>query len=376
MNRVQRQGAWLGTLAMCAVSGCASTDADSDMQAVRAEVEVPGAMDAPSGGEAAAQVGMPGPQGGSPGNPPPPPNQGAATPGTAGDLPSQPPADPPGGSTDDPGQAGAGGGQDAPPPTPPMGDTCLQPGNGSYEERGPYEIGTMDVSIGSSGMYTLFYPQPLEDNCLHPIVVWGNGTAVEGSGVYAFFNDNAASWGMVVAASHNANVGSGTFHNEAADYLLAQNEDSSSIFFQKLSTRVGTSGHSQGGFGAMRGSAHPNVQAAVTVGATGTSTDKVSVLVLTGTNDIGAGAFAGLDRAGGPMFVASWEGGDHFVTETLAGYVARDPGTLQMQRLYAAWFRCFLGDDQVACGMFYGGTPGGCGICSDPGWNMLGSSNM
>jgi len=293
-----------------------------------------------------------------------------------------------GSSAPDP-TAGAGaGGMDAPTsgtggmmtePTPRMGETCLQAGNGMYTERRPYEVGMMDVDLGmiedtqNSGMFTIFYPMPLEESCPHPIVAWGNGTTVRGSATYAFFNTNAASWGMVVAASHEDNTGSGNFHKKGIDYLLAQNADPSSMFYQKLSTRVGVSGHSQGGFGASRAFSHPNVESAVIVGATARSTDKISVIILTGTEDIASGATPG---GAGPSFVASWEGGDHVGTQTIAGYLARDPGTLQMQRLYAAWFRCFLADDSTACDMFYGGTPSGCGICSDMGWATLASANM
>jgi hypothetical protein len=44
--------------------------------------------------------------------------------------------------------------------------------------------------------------------------------------------------------------------------------------------------------------------------------------------------------------------------------------------LYAAWFRCFLADDQTACKLFQGGTPSGCGICKEPGWHVLSSRNL
>jgi hypothetical protein len=273
--------------------------------------------------------------------------------------------------------AGAGGTMTE--PTPRMGDTCLKPGNGMYTEQGPYQVGMMDVDLGmieasqNSGRFTIFYPMPFEAECLHPIVVWGNGTTVMGSGTYAFFNSNAASWGMVVAASHEDNTGSGNHHKAGIDWLLAQNADSSSMFYQKLSTRVGVSGHSQGGFGASRAFSHANVESAVIVGATARASEKVSVIILTGTEDIASGAMA---SGAGKMFVASWEGGDHVGTQTIAGYISRDPGTLQMQRFYAAWFRCFLADDQTACDMFYGGTPTGCGICSDMGWASLSSVNM
>jgi hypothetical protein len=276
--------------------------------------------------------------------------------------------------------AGTGGSGMQKPPTPHMGETCLMPGNGMYTEQGPYQVGMMDVDLGMiedgqhTGMFTIFYPMPLETECLHPIVAWGNGTTVMGSSTYAFFNTNAASWGMVVAASQEDNTGSGNFHKKGIDYLLAQNEDSSSMFYHKLSTRAGVAGHSQGGFGAVQGSSHPNVETAVLVGASGAASMKVSILVLTGTMDIASGATTA--GAQGPMFVASWDGGDHVTTETIAGYIGGDKGTLQMQRFYAAWFRCFLADDQTACKMFEGGAPDNCGVCKDMGWASLMSVNL
>jgi len=81
-------------------------------------------------------------------------------------------------------------------------------------------------------------------------------------------------------------------------------------------------------------------------------------------------------NAKGPMFVANWEGGDHVTTETVAGSLTGDKGSLQFTRLYAAWFRCTLGDDPVACKMFTGGAPGACGICKDTGWHSLTSKNL
>jgi hypothetical protein len=268
-------------------------------------------------------------------------------------------------------------------PLTPRGDkTCLKPGSGNYTEPGPYPVAMKEIDLGmiASGQHTgkfmIYYPNPLEASCLHPIVAWGNGTGVQGAGVYAFFNSNAASWGMVVAEAEEDNTGGGAFHKAGIDYLLKQNEDSTSMFYHKLSTRAGVSGHSQGGFGARVGSAHPNVQAAVVVGASMVSTAKVSALILTGTMDILMGAEGLVTGAKGPMFVGVWDGGDHVTTETVAGYIAKDKGTLQMQRLYAAWFRCFLADDKTACTMFAGGVPGNCGICKDPGWSKLASAQL
>jgi hypothetical protein len=311
-------------------------------------------------------------------------NRPPGTPGTAGTG-APPTGQPqPGTGVAGAGAAGAGaaGGMAQVPLTPHDTKTCLQPGNGNYGEPGPYKVGMMEVDLGMieasqhTGKFTIYYPSPLEASCLHPIVAWGNGTGVQGSGTYAFFTSNAASWGMVVAESQEDSTGSGNFHKAGIDYLLKQNTDPSSMFYNKLSARAGVSGHSQGGFGASVGASHPNVETAAIEGATMVASAKVSVLVLTGTADIVSGAECLVTGAGGPMFVAVWEGGDHVTTETLAGYITADKGSLQFQRLYAAWFRCFLADDDVACKMFSGGTPSGCGICKDPGWHVLASAKM
>ncbi len=264
------------------------------------------------------------------------------------------------------------------------GKTCLMAGSGKFGEPGPYMVGRKDVDLGmiqasqGTGKYTIFYPMQLEASCLHPIVAWGNGTGVTGSETYAFFNQNAASWGMVVIAAHDSNTGSGEFHKKALDYMLKENETEASIFYKKLSTRAGVSGHSQGAFGATAGASHPSVSVEVAVGGGGSTAAKMAMLCLTGTEDIVATSCpASIDRAGGPAFAASWEGGDHVTTQTIAGYLGRDPGTMALQRLYAAWFRCFLADDSVACDLFRGATPDACGVCKEnQNWAVLKSKNI
>jgi hypothetical protein len=292
------------------------------------------------------------------------------------------------------GPMGGGSGGTMSVPLTPKGDLCLQPGNGNYTAPGPYTVAKMDVDLGMieatqhTGKFTIYYPNPMEANCLHPIVAWGNGTGVTDSdGTYDFLNSNAASWGMVVASSSEDNTGSGNFHKAGIDYLLAQNMDQKSMFYQKLSTRAGVSGHSQGGFGASVGSQHPNVVTVAIEGASMKASAKVSVLIMTGTEDIVMGAEGLTAGAQGPMFVADWNKGNHVGTETVLGFIGGDStggatpaesqmGSQQFQRLYAAWFRCFLADDDVACKLFSGGTPDNCGICKDPGWFLLSSANL
>lgn len=281
----------------------------------------------------------------------------------------------------DGGSAGTGGGDAGIPSTP--GALCLKPGSGDHAKAGPYTVVTEDVDLGNniasnqtSGKFTIFYPQPFEESCPHPIVAWGNGTGVDGSSVYAFFNNNAASWGIVVMASHDRNTGSGAYHKAAIDYLLKANLDPASKFYKKLSTRAGVSGHSQGGMGASVASSHPNCQAEVCVGGAGSVSKKVAFLCETGSEDLAESSCTSAYKAApGPAFVANWKGGTHTGTETLAGYIQGDKGSLQLMRLYAAWFRCHLADDSAACALFRG-APASCGICKDSGWQELGARNM
>jgi len=276
-----------------------------------------------------------------------------------------------------------------PPPTPHAGNTCLKPGGGDYSKAGPYTVATTSVDLASTGelpagdagptTFTIFYPQPFETSCPHPIVAWGNGTGVTGSNVYAFFNNNAASWGIVVIASDNPNTGSGQYHKAGIDYLLKQNADPTSMFYGKLSTRAGVSGHSQGGIGATQGAnlLGANCEAEVCVAGGGFPPKSTAFICLTGSADLAEqGCTAAYNASQGQAFLADWDGGDHTTTETVAGYIQGQPGSIQMMRLYAAWFRCFLADDQVACKLFEGGAPTNCGMCGDPGWHVLASKNL
>jgi len=315
----------------------------------------------------------------------------------------------PAGSGDTTAGSGAGSSGDLdggalPPPTAPMGDTCLKAGSPDFSQKGPYTVTKTSVNLAGDlpdagpTTYAIFTPGPLEANCPHPVVAWGNGTGVTGasmtvpagactgtstldclSGTYDFFNVYAASYGIVVIASDNSNTGSGVYHKVGIEYMMKQNADPSSPFYQKLSTRVGVSGHSQGAIGATIGASliGASCEAEVCVAGGGVVQKQNAFLCLTGTADfLESECKSTVASAPGPAFLADWDGGDHVTTETLAGYVAGQEGTRQFMHLYAAWFRCFLADDQTACKLFKGGTPSGCGICKTPGWAELESRNM
>jgi hypothetical protein len=251
-----------------------------------------------------------------------------------------------------------------------VGTNCLK-GSGDYTDNGPYEVAMRDVEVPDFGLYTLFYPANLEADCPHPIVSWGNGTGVAGSGVYAHFNDHAASWGMVVIASHSSESISIPYVDAGVDWLLEQNNDPNSEFYQKLSTRAGAAGHSQGGRAATEATHHANVAAAVSVQGGQTPDPKAAFICLTGVADIARERCTlSYDEAQGPAFLADHQEADHITTPTILGVAT--PAGIQYKRLLTAWFRCFLADDPAACSMF----KDGCSLCSEPGWARIEGKNM
>lgn len=299
-----------------------------------------------------------------------------------------------GGDVSDAGTAG-GGDAGSTGPTPHGTSTCLKAGSGDYSKAGPYTVATKagidltstgDLPAGDAGpaTFTAFYPSDMDDGCPHPIVSWANGTTVTGSSTYAFFNNNAASWGIVVMASDNPNsagpnfVGGGGPYNRAGiDYLLKANNDPSSVFYKHLSTRAGVSGHSQGAYAATEATQHPNVEAEVQVEGGGVPKAGIAFLALTGSADnvvTPAPPMASYGAATGPSMFAEYTGADHVTTPTALGAYQQNPGTIQFMRFYTAWWRCFLADDQVACAMFKGGSS--CGVCKDPNWTSLETKNM
>jgi len=245
---------------------------------------------------------------------------------------------------------------------------CLDPGSGDYAAEGPYGSAKM---AGPPG-FTVYYPATWDDDCLHPIGAWGNGTGVIGSWVYEHLNAHVASWGIVVIASQGPMAGTGLDHRVGIDWLLAQNADPESPFFGRLSQRAGVAGHSQGGIGASAAASHPNVVAEVNVEGGGGSNGRATLL-LTGTLDFMRPSIElSWWLSYGPTFLASYSNASHIITPSVLG--AETPGGIQVKRLYAAWYRCFLADDVDACALFTGGDE--CGICDEPEWFELRSKNM
>lgn len=278
--------------------------------------------------------------------------------GAASDTPA------PGGGNDTPGsdprRDDAGGSDRASP----KGSGCLR-GQGDFSADGPYPVVSEDVSVEGFGSYTIFRPKELDAECTHPIVAWGNGSTVSGSAPYAPFNQRAASWGIVVIASHQPQPASGGYLAAGLDHLLAENENASSPLYHGLSGRAGVAGHSQGGLAANNTSGHSNVEAVVCIQGGGLPSGKVAVLCETGVGDPIRSLCTDTYRAAnGPAFLADHAEADHLTP--IASLGADSEAGKQYVRLYTAWLRCWLADDASACAMFAGSKDAP--VCGDSSW--------
>lgn len=120
--------------------------------------------------------------------------------------------------------------------------------SGFYSATGPWAVtvGSGPVPEDGDGS-TLVYPTDLgADGYKHPIVIWGNGADTSPLENYEGLLTHLASWGYVVVAPNQRNVG--VTHGVAAgQWAVAQDSDPQSAFFGKLNTgKVAAVGHSRG----------------------------------------------------------------------------------------------------------------------------------
>ncbi|MCH4013609.1 MAG: hypothetical protein LKE64_04650 [Solobacterium sp.] len=98
--------------------------------------------------------------------------------------------------------------------------------------------------------YEIYYPSDLPSSHTScPVIVVSNGTGVKAkkaSRMFAHF----ASWGFITIGTEEEYSWNGFSSHMALQYLLKENSDTNSIFYQKINTdAIGALGHSQGGVG-------------------------------------------------------------------------------------------------------------------------------
>lgn len=236
----------------------------------------------------------------------------------------------------------------------------------AYDAPGPEKV------RGTSGgpACTIFRPAELGDRP-RPVVLWGNGTGTQPVN-YAGILQTLASWGFVVAAANTPNAGSGQEMLACLDWLAAENARAGSPYEGKLDlTKVGASGHSQGGGGALMAGRDPRIKATAplmpsTSGARYAAGAEAGqhgpMLLLSGSADV----MTPPDRSQQPVFDKAQT---PVVWATLAGagHLApmRDGGPFP--GIVTAWFRSTLLGDRAAAALFEGEA---CGYCRNLGWTL------
>ena len=287
--------------------------------------------------------------------------------GTGEDGP--PPTDDGGTSDSGTSDGGEGDTSDATTGDPPQAQCEPFEATTAYAEPGPFT-----VTSGPAGPdCTVFRPEILGATGPHPVILWGNGTTATPP-TYAEILGHWASHGFVVVAANTTNAGSGAEMLACLDYLEAQAATGGSLYEGVLALdRVGASGHSQGGGGALMAGADPRVGTTAPVqpyteqgfGGYDQASQSMQVgpmFMLSGGNDNIATPVPNQERVwettNAPVLWGSKEG---------VGHVSGVIGAMDAFRFeITAWMRYRLMCDDQAAGLFVEG----CSLCSDPEWTV------
>jgi hypothetical protein len=233
---------------------------------------------------------------------------------------------------------------------------CAPPATNAYANTGPFAVATESDSVT-----TFYFPSQLgTGGCTrHPVILWGNGTFTTPT-VYDGLLRHWASHGFIVAAANTSNAGSGQEMLQGLDTLTRRNGQSGDRFYQKVDVeRVATTGHSQGGFGAVRAAQDPRIDTTYPVQGGSAAPPRGPAIFFAGETDpLAAGNRTAFEAASGiPAAYAELAGAGHLVPLGNGGGF-RGPTT--------AWVRWHLMGDSTARGQFVGAT---CGLCNSPTWS-------
>jgi hypothetical protein len=232
---------------------------------------------------------------------------------------------------------------------------------------------TRNASDATSGPVAIFRPSKYgEGGVRHPVVVWGNGRT-NTVDIWARFLQRVASYGFIVVAPEQDMVT--TAHMDAAiDYMLRLAADPNGTDCGKVdTTKLGSTGYSMGGGGAIGVSNNARITATFLFAALGINNSKNIKAPWAGTfaeNDeffawstIKPAALASTQ----PAFAAMITGTTH---NTL-------PGNAKSSEAYIAFLRWRFMGDPAGKAIFVGPS---CQICGDtafgevvktPTWDSL-----
>ena len=239
-----------------------------------------------------------------------------------------------------------------------------------FAAEGPYTV----LERAGGPDCTVFYPEELGVGGLgHPVILWGNGTYTTPV-IYGGVLVHWASHGFIVAAANTSWAGTGAEMLACLDLLTQENDRAESDFFGHVDlSRVGASGHSQGGGGSIMAGTDARVSVTAPLqpyteqGFGGYEQESQGqqrgpMFMMSGSEDDIAPATPNQQRVWDTVNVdIVWgmlAGADHIFAATgdIGGY--RGPAT--------AWLRYHLMDDVEAGSLFY--DP--CELCEDVAWDV------
>ncbi len=233
-------------------------------------------------------------------------------------------------------------------------------------------VPSVDPKFSNSGGYsttsdslsgcTVYRPAALDDS--HPIVVWGNGTGSTPI-TYAGFLRHLASHGFVVVAANTPSAGNGRAMVDCVDQTLAEYADNVDP------DRIGASGHSQGGGGAIMAGQDERLTTTAPMQPyvnglghirSSQRNQNGPMFLMSGSNDTIASPQLNqrpvFNRANVEVFWGILQGAGHTVPTGNAG-AFRGPAT--------AWFLYQLMDDKEAAEVFVGPD---CTLCTSSAWEV------
>lgn len=119
----------------------------------------------------------------------------------------------------------------------------------NYAATGPYRT-KIHIGVGPSQGFTVFSPES-EERKKFPVISWGNATYSFPT-AYESIIKHIVSHGFIIVASRSSQTGSGTPILEGIDFILRENENSNSPYYERVNRdQIAVMGHSQGGGGAL-----------------------------------------------------------------------------------------------------------------------------
>jgi hypothetical protein len=245
-----------------------------------------------------------------------------------------------------------------------------------YAYNGLYSVDSLSVVSNDEAVkrFHVWFPSELKESTKKwPIVVMANGTGVLATRYIPIF-EHLASWGFVVVGNQDGSSWFGNSTSTTLDWILAQNTDAESPFFEKIDTEaIGLAGHSQGGVATFYAATQfDNAKYYKAIcSMSGNFPDfarsiQAPVFMMGGTNGLDAKVIDGMNECFGgidsqPVVMGILKDTDHSVV--------LPRGDAYM----TAWFLFYLQGDKQAGKCFYGDDAE---ILINPAWKEVKRKNF